>query len=489
MVIFYPLLLIDLAMGDQLEPIRLECYVAPTTASEIVASGCTPETLAICASFPDELESHLEVIAPGVSGNFQQKACFQLAWQKCQHILQQKPPRQSGDLGQDQLAQFVDCSWSESFPAKISPAIMTEQQGKFAQHYPSDFLRHITPNSKEDHRGIPWDFRLSQAGMEDIPTTSSSQVPRLEGLPLYNLLLEEPLSVAINNSSVGINSVRTMLDMVNTALALVESAHLASLTTSSIQFMSLLTQRLDTAMSLRALTIMEAPNADKQLWHFMAALISEQGWTLDQAWHELTHICGDMANLLQTRSRLPSSTLSPNGGKFLVPPSAHATHKGSEKKGKKGGTNSCKPGVKWVAEAQVDETRKQWCMRFQSNSCTFSDCKFLHACAVPKSDGNACLPHHAASQHDTTPHYSMLERLSHRELQKFQHRGQLNRQWNRSKVEWMTFCHQRPWKITSVSFHKPPTMTSGKHQQWRQLPHRQPPVSLRLFLKDQFQIY
>ena len=385
----------------------------PATASEIVASGWTPETLAICASSPDDFESHLDDIVPGVALNFQQKACLKLAWHKCQYPLQQKPQSQSSDLVQDQLAQFVDGSWAESFPAKISHAIMTELKGKFAKHYPSEILSYETMPStrlisqayhnkqKGDHRWIPWKFRLSQARVEDLQTNRSSKVPRLEGLQLHNLLLDEPPSVEINNSSMGINAVRTMFDMANTALALVESAHLASLKAYSIKFMSHLTQRLDSETGLRAPTIMEAQSADKQLWHIMAELISEKGWTLDQALHELTHVRGDMAVLLQA---LPRSNPSPKGGKGFVPPSAPSTPKGSGKKGKKGGAKSGKPGVKWVTEAYIDGARKQLCMRYQTNSCTFSDCKFLHACAVPKSDGTACGLPHAASQHDSTPH-------------------------------------------------------------------------------------
>ena len=204
------------AMGEQLESILLECHVDPATAAGIVAAGWTPETLAICASSPDDLESHLEEIATGVTLSFQQKACLKLAWQKCQSPLQQKSPAQSSDPIQDQLAQFVDGSWTESFPAKISNAAMTELKGKFNKHYPSEILSYETMPStrlisqayhnkqKGDHRWIPWKFRLSQAKVEDLQSNRSSKVPRLEGLQLHNLLLDEPSSVEVSNSSMGI---------------------------------------------------------------------------------------------------------------------------------------------------------------------------------------------------------------------------------------------------------------------------------------------
>ena len=403
-------------MGDQLESILLECNVDPATAAGIVAAGWTPETFAICASCPDDLEANLDEIAAGVTWTFQQKACLKLAWHKCQSPLQLKTPAQSSEPIQDQLAQFVDGSWSESFPAKISQSTMTDLKAKFSKHYPSEILSYETMPStrlisqafhnkqKGDHRWIPWKFRLSQARVEDLQSTRSSKVPRLEGLQLHNLLLDEPPSVEISNTSMGINAVRTMFDMANTALALVESAHLASLKAYSIKFMSHLTQRLDPETGLRSPTILEAQSADKQLWHIIAELISEKHWTLDQALHEMTHVRGDMAILFQARPRLPRSNPPAKGGKGMTSPPSTSTTKGSGKKGKKGNAKSGKPGVKWVTEAYVDGTRKQLCMRFQTNSCTFNDCKFLHACAVPKSDGTACGLPHAAVHHDATPH-------------------------------------------------------------------------------------
>ena len=63
----------SLAMGEQLASILLECNVDPATAAGTVAAGWTPDTLAIFASSPNDLESHLEEIATGVTSTFQQK--------------------------------------------------------------------------------------------------------------------------------------------------------------------------------------------------------------------------------------------------------------------------------------------------------------------------------------------------------------------------------------------------------------------------------
>lgn len=404
------------AMGDQLESILLDCKVETATAASIVAAGWTQETLAICASTPEDLETHLPDIAMGVELSFQQKACLKLAWHKCQAPLQSRVPAQPNDTMVDQLSQFVDGSWSESFPAKISHAVMVELKAKFSKHYPSEILSYETMPStrlisqafhnkqRGDFRWIPWKFRLSQSRVEDLQTTRSSKVPRMEGLQLHNLLLDEPPAVEISNAGMGINAVRTMFDMVNTALALVESAHLASLKSYSIKFMAHLTQKLDVETGLRTPTILEAQSADKQLWHIMNELISEKAWTLDQALHELTHVRGDMAMLLQARPRLSRPAAPAKGGKGVPYNRPPEPSKGSGKKGKKGSAKTGKSGIKWATEAYVDGVRKQLCMRYQTNSCTFSDCKFHHACAVPKADGTACGLAHPANQHDSTPH-------------------------------------------------------------------------------------
>lgn len=404
-------------MGDQLESVLLESNVDPATVSVIVARGWTQESFAICASSPEDLETHFDDIAVGMDLSFQQKACLKVAWHKCQLPLQTKATPQTNDPISDQLSQFVDGSWSESFPAKISHTVMLELKSKFNKHYPSEILSYETMPStrlisqasrnfqKGDHRWIPWKFRLSQSKVEDLQTSRSSKVPRLEGLQLHNLLLDEPPSIEVSNTSMGINAVRTMFDRLNTALAMVESAHLASLKAYSIKFMALLTHRLDAETGLRSPTILEAQSADKQIWHTISELIIEKSWTLDQALHEMTHVRGDLTILLQARPRLSRPVLpSTKGGKGNSTGSTPPVSKGSGKKGKKGNTKSGKSGVKWVTDAYIDGVKKQLCMRFQTNSCTFSDCKFHHGCAVPKANGTACGLPHAAAQHDSTPH-------------------------------------------------------------------------------------
>lgn len=45
----------------------------PATAAGMVVAGWTPDTFAICASSPDDLEANLDEIAAGVTWTFQKK--------------------------------------------------------------------------------------------------------------------------------------------------------------------------------------------------------------------------------------------------------------------------------------------------------------------------------------------------------------------------------------------------------------------------------
>ena len=235
----------------------------------------------------------------------------------------------------------------------------------------------------------------------------SSKHPRIEGLSHHNLIYDEPPSIEVSNPSMGINAVRSMFDLFNTAVALAEGAHLAHLKAYSLKFLSFLTPRYDQETGLRSLTIMEAQAADKHLWFVMGELVMDKGWSLDQALHEMTYIRSEMAMLLQARPRTqrPAAPISKGSGKASSTGSTAPSPSSSNAGGKKGKSKGkSKGGVKWLTEAMVDGQKKQLCMRYQNGSCTFTDCKFHHGCAYPKPDGSACGLPHPAMQHASTPH-------------------------------------------------------------------------------------
>ena len=398
---------------SDLESILASCGVDPAISSAIVAEGWTKDMFAMCATSLSDLDSHLHEFQPDDHEfSFREKACIRMAWKKCQEpsiapvpVIEAPSPNAPTTAG----------GWTETFAPKLSSTTIVALKKQFLLNYPSEVLTPETSpstrllsqayhNKKTNEiKWIPWKYRLSMAKSEDITSGRSAKVPRLESLGLHNILVDEPPAVEVSNSSMGINAVRTMFDLHNAALALVESAHLAVLRAYSIKFISYLTQKLDQETGLRNPTILEAQSADKLIWATISELVSEKGWSLDQAVHELTHVRSDLATLLQARPRLPRPA-PPNitlkgGGKFQI------ESKGGGKKGKGGKpSKGYGKGQKWVTEMTVNGQKKQLCMRSQTNSCSFSDCKFHHACAMPLSDGTACGQQHSASQHSQTPH-------------------------------------------------------------------------------------
>ena len=151
-------------------------------------------------------------------------------------------------------------------------------------------------------------------------------------LSLHELLVDEPPSVEVTNSGMGINGIRSILELQNFGIALCKGAHLGNLRTFSHKFLSYLTVRLDGDLGLRCPNVLEAQPADKALWASMADLMNDQGWTLDECLCEFTNVRSDLATLLQPRPKISKPP--------PVPPIVRPTGKGSKGYGKSKGKSS-----------------------------------------------------------------------------------------------------------------------------------------------------
>ena len=358
---------------SDLESILASCGVDPTISSAIVAEGWTKDLFAMCATSLADLDSHLREFQPDDHEfSFREKACIRMAWKRCQESSSSPVPSFEAP---SPTAPATAGGWTETFAPKLSFTTIVALKKQFLLNYPSEVLTPGTSpstrllsqayhNKKTNEiKWIPWKYRLSMAKSEDITSGRSAKVPRIESLGLHNILVDEPPAVEVSNSSMGINAVRTMFDLHNAALALVESAHLAVLRAYSIKFLSHLTQRLDQETGLRNPTILEAQSADKLIWGAISELVAEKGWSLDQAVHELTHVRSDLATLLQARPRLPRPA-PPNltlkgGGKF------QPEIKGGGKKGKGGKpSKGYGKGQKWVTE-MTDSERSEKAVMYE----------------------------------------------------------------------------------------------------------------------------
>ena len=193
---------------------------------------------------------------------------------------------------------------------------------------------------------MPWKYRLSQSKNEEIKSQRIRKLPSIEGLALHELLVDEPPSVEVTNSGMGINGIRSILELHNFGIALCKGAHLGNLRAFSHKFLGYLTVRLDSDLGLRCPNVLEAQAADKALWGSMADLMNDQGWSLDECLCEFTNVRSDMATLLQPR---PKTDKPPS-----IPPVIRPPGKGSKGFGKSKGKPSKGGRGKqtWVSEFQ-----------------------------------------------------------------------------------------------------------------------------------------
>ena len=95
------------------------------------------------------------------------------------------------------------------------------------------------------------------------------EMAKTDSTSLHELLWDEPPSVEIGNQNMCLNGIRCMLELVNTAYALVQAAHMGRLKAYSVKFMSLISSRLDNELGLRHVTALEAQAADRHQWGIM----------------------------------------------------------------------------------------------------------------------------------------------------------------------------------------------------------------------------
>ena len=263
--------------------------------------------------------------------------------------------------------------------------------------------------TKNEFRWVPWKFRLSQAKSEEITTSKTTKLAKAEGLQLHSLLLDSPPELQVENGSMGMHALRQTFETFSYAMAMLELAHLATMKQYYMRFINLMTTRMDSETGLRNPTILEAQSADKTLMNIACELVAEQKWNFDDAIHEITFIRAEINTLLQPRPKLPKQTFqrlemnnakgSNKGGR----PGPYSKGKGNKGSGKSSGKSGSK--VSWITEINLNGTKKQLRMRYQSGKCDLgSSCRFHHGCAYPLPSGEACGKAHGALMHEKTPH-------------------------------------------------------------------------------------
>ena len=189
------------------------------------------------------------------------------------------------------------------------------------------------------------------------------------------------------------------------ALALCNAAHLKSLKDFDKKIADLCLKQPDRTSGLRTVTTQELLSADRRMWNTISDLLRE-GWSLDEALHEMTTVRSDIPSLLQWRPAQPR-----------LPHALEQLFKGKGKgKGKlqmlleeppwKKLRTDDKP-FKKTEKPQPPNLPKTWvekfqgkpiCRRYQSGSCKTPNCKFAHVCAI-----KGCHKSHPAREHKDKP--------------------------------------------------------------------------------------
>lgn len=399
--------------SSSLEDIFAATGVDPILSTNLVQEGWTAEAFGLISADLSGFEQSLGDLFPNDTLSLLQKAQIKAAFKRCQQLTEPSaPPSTEADAPK---ATSTASSWSESFAPKLDNQAIQNMKSQYLKNYPSELLNaDTTPStrllslvhhqvSKGEWKWIPWKYRLSVAKCEDIQASRSAKIPKLEGMALSSLLMDEIPAIEVSNDNMGINAIRTSMDLFNTALSMCNGAHLANLKEYSQKFISLLTQRVSADTGLRTATVLEAQTADRQIWGTISGLVNDQHWTFDQALHEMTHVRSDLSVLLQLRPKIPKAVTSASSSSSSWQP------KGGKGKGKSGGKQKGKPSGKgkpiMITEyRQADGASKQLCINWQHGRCNRADCRFMHGCSYPMPDGNACGKPHTFFQHSTTPH-------------------------------------------------------------------------------------
>ena len=158
---------------------------------------------------------------------------------------------------------------------------------------------------------------------------------------------------------------------------------------------------------LRNVTADEMLDADRKLWRSIATLVEDQGFSLDEALHEMTHVRGDIATLMQARPRMPAAPPAPHAP-YTPPGPPKGPRKGTGKTGKADSPGRAQRTIdkhqtqqleRAMQNLQITHGKKTLCLRYNRTQCRDANCKYEHRCAIKLPNGQACGGQHPAHKH------------------------------------------------------------------------------------------
>ena len=244
---------------------------------------------------------------------------------------------------------------------------------------------------------VPWQLRLSAKQYQEIIEARTAKTLRTEAQLISTALFDETPEQCIDKAFLSPAWLTRCQTVMRNAIALCNGARLRILKAFDAKVFELATQSMAADSGLRTVNTAELLQADRKLWSELGAMHSE-GWSLDEALHEMTKVRSDMHALLQPRAR---QVIVYKGNANL------AKGKGKDGKGK---------GSKGVLQSQLKDAanpaqaaamsnlatkhgNKTLCLRFNRGQCNNSKCKYAHLCAVKLPNGQVCGQRHAAHTH------------------------------------------------------------------------------------------
>ena len=242
--------------------------------------------------------------------------------------LRTEEPASQGSAPSSSTAPPAD-SWVEHAPQRLDNDTVARLTAEFKEAYPGELLdSSSTPSirllsmvhawfkdpAQPRIKYIPWQFRMSQRQYTEIIEAKAHRIVRTEAQLISTALFDDTPTLSIAEININESWLQAKQRIFSNAIALCKGAHLAVLKAFDSKVCEQCTQVWKPGHGLRNVSTEEMLDADRKLWRSIATLVEEQGFSLDEALHEMTHVRGDIATLMQARPRMPAMPPAPRTG-------------------------------------------------------------------------------------------------------------------------------------------------------------------------------
>ena len=218
--------------GDDLESICSNNGIPANLFSAIVTTGWSVSTIAMGFSDASEFDQEATLRDLGITEDISrlERAALKVVWAQCKQIFTASQTSSTSSAPAGEVSNTASTTipsshpeggWNEAFPPKLSQSVVLEMKKKFQKHYPSEILisDSLPSNrllalvdqtvSKGSWRWVPWKHRMTLAREEDWQLSRNAKYPKIEGLQLHALLLDEPPTIDFFSSQAAAGLVDT----------------------------------------------------------------------------------------------------------------------------------------------------------------------------------------------------------------------------------------------------------------------------------------